>query len=277
MRWIGQIMGRKANARQVSLLLMGAMVVLAAGCGRRQPTVATQPPEPPKPVEVAKVEPPPPPPPKPSAPVIDSFTADPTRMERGQSATLRWAVRGATEVTVDQGLGAVQPSGSRQVFPSSTLTYTLTARSNVGEVSRSVTVEVVSAPPPPAPVKDNGGTISQRMSQLQDVHFDFDMSEITPDNQAILRQDAQLLRQIFTDFPTLTLVVEGHCDERGSSEYNLALGDRRAITVRQALASLGIPEDRMRTLSYGEERPVCSEAAESCYSLNRRAHFAPGQ
>ena len=79
------------------------------------------------------------------------------------------------------------------------------------------------------------------------------------------------------NWPTATIYVEGHCDERGSAEYNLGLGDRRATATREFLAQQGVPQDRLKTISFGKERPVCTEATEGCFQRNRRAHFASGQ
>jgi peptidoglycan-associated lipoprotein len=114
-------------------------------------------------------------------------------------------------------------------------------------------------------------------SELQDAYFDYDKSDIRGDARDVLTQDASALKAILSDFPTATIMVEGHCDERGSAEYNLGLGDRRATSAKEFLESLGVPADRLRSISYGKERPACTEANEACYQKNRRAHFAQGQ
>lgn len=102
-----------------------------------------------------------------------------------------------------------------------------------------------------------------------DVYFAFDESALTDDSRGKLSRNADLLKAQ----ARLNLTIEGHCDERGTSEYNLALGERRASAVKSYLGSLGVGADRMRTLSYGSERPVCTEHEESCWSQNRRAHM----
>ena len=102
-----------------------------------------------------------------------------------------------------------------------------------------------------------------------DVYFAFDESALTDDSRGKLSRNADLLKAQVR----LNLTVEGHCDERGTAEYNLALGERRASAVKSYLSSLGVGADRMRTLSYGSERPVCTEHEESCWSQNRRAHM----
>jgi len=111
-------------------------------------------------------------------------------------------------------------------------------------------------------------------AQLQDIYFAYDRFALTPETLDALRRNAGLLRDILAEFPPVRIVVEGHCDERGSAEYNLALGDRRAASAADALAEFGLPLSRIRTVSYGKEVPQCSESAESCWRLNRRAHFA---
>jgi peptidoglycan-associated lipoprotein len=210
--------------------------------------------------------------------VINSFTAEPSTVEAGQSSTLRWSISNATDMTVDQGVGAVQSNGMRQVFPRSSTTYTLTARGPGGMDSRSVTVEVTSAPPPPPPPSTPRLSSADLLQQqAQDAFFDFNMSEIRADGRAALTRDAALLKQIFQQDQSFSVVVEGHCDERGSAEYNLALGDRRATAAKDFLVQLGVPADRLKTISYGKERPQCTEATEDCWQKNRRAHLSPGQ
>ena len=104
---------------------------------------------------------------------------------------------------------------------------------------------------------------------LQRIHFDFDKSDLTDEAKAILVQNAALLRAA----PGVRILIEGHCDERGSDEYNLALGERRAIATRNYLVSLGVAEDRMRIISYGEEMPIALERTEEAWAKNRRAEF----
>jgi peptidoglycan-associated lipoprotein len=120
--------------------------------------------------------------------------------------------------------------------------------------------------------------LEQRIAnELQDAFFDYDSSNIREDARAALTKDADALKGIFRDFPQAAVVIEGHCDERGSAEYNLGLGDRRATTAKDFLAQLGVPADRLKTISYGKERPQCNDANEGCYQRNRRAHFSTGQ
>jgi peptidoglycan-associated lipoprotein len=106
---------------------------------------------------------------------------------------------------------------------------------------------------------------------LADIHFAYDESDLSPEAQAILQGHAAWLQAN----PGMGLVIEGHCDERGTVEYNLALGARRAETAREFLAALGVEASRMRTVSYGKERPLDVEASEAAWARNRRAHFVP--
>lgn len=102
-----------------------------------------------------------------------------------------------------------------------------------------------------------------------DVYFAFDQSNLREEAREKLSSNARWLRQ----YPEFVLRIEGHCDERGTNEYNLALGERRANTAKDYLVSLGIDADRLNTISYGEERPVCTESDEACWQRNRRAHL----
>jgi peptidoglycan-associated lipoprotein len=141
-----------------------------------------------------------------------------------------------------------------------------------------VTVTEPAPPPPPPAPPTSTGTLETRLnSTVQDAYFDYDKSDIRGDAQGVLQQDAAALKSILADFPNATIVVEGHCDDRGSAEYNLGLGDRRASAAKDYLVQLGVPADRLKTISYGKERPQCTEENESCWQKNRRAHFSPGQ
>ncbi len=258
--------------RALGAAAFAILLVTATSCKKKAPVAAPPPPA------AAAENTAPPPGPSTLAARINSFTAEPRSIERGQSATLRWSVANATDISIDQNLGEVQANGSRQVFPGNTITYTLTARSAAGSDTRSVTVEVSSGPPPPppAPPSANLSGVDMLTQQAQDAYFDYDKSDIRGDAQTALQHDAQLLKQIFAADPSFTVVIEGHCDERGSAEYNLGLGDRRAQAAKEYLVSLGVPADRMTTISYGKDRPVCTDATEQCYQRNRRAHLSPG-
>lgn len=110
--------------------------------------------------------------------------------------------------------------------------------------------------------------VVQDMGLLRDIHFDFDSYELRPDARAILRENATFLR----DYPTLRIRVEGHCDERGTNEYNLALGEKRAFASKQFMERLGVASSRLATITYGEERPLDQGHNEAAWARNRRAH-----
>jgi peptidoglycan-associated lipoprotein len=109
--------------------------------------------------------------------------------------------------------------------------------------------------------------------RLTDIFFIYDQSDLTSLQLATLQKDASLLRTILAEFPRAKIVIEGHCDERGSAEYNLALGDRRAQRVAQSLSDIGVHISRIETVRYGKEQPRCEEPNEACWSKNRRAHL----
>jgi peptidoglycan-associated lipoprotein len=131
------------------------------------------------------------------------------------------------------------------------------------------------APPPPAAPSEqdlfNQKTLEQLNAEkpLSDVFFDFDRSDLKDEGRAALQKDADWMRK----WMSTKVTVEGHCDSRGTAEYNLALGDRRAQAVKQYLVSLGVASERVQTSTKGKEAPFCTEENESCWSQNRRGHF----
>ena len=263
----------RMSNRTLSVAVFAAVVVLSVtACKKKAPA----PPPPPPP----KAEAPPPPPPPPAA-HINNFSAEPRSIQRGQSATLTWSAANSTDISIDGGIGAVAADGTRQVFPNNTTTYTLTARGAGGNDSRSVTVEVTAPPPPPPPpakVTISGlDMFNSEVASAGDALFDYDKSDIRDDARQVLTRNADALKRIFAADPSFSVALEGHCDERGSAEYNLGLGDRRATAAKDFLVQLGVPADKIRTISYGKDRPVCTEANEACYQRNRRAHLVPGQ
>jgi peptidoglycan-associated lipoprotein len=211
--------------------------------------------------------PPPPPPPAPTAPTA-SLSANPNTIDQGQSTTLTWQTTNATDVSID-GIGAVETGGSRQVTPSDSTTYHLIAKGAGGTQDATARVTVNAAPAPP-PSTAPSATEEQLFSQnVKDIYFDYDKYDVRADQQGSLQGDAQFLQQ----HPNIHITVEGHCDERGSTEYNLALGTNRADTVKNALIQAGVGGDRIKTISYGKEKPSCTESDESCWQQNRRGHF----
>jgi len=131
-----------------------------------------------------------------------------------------------------------------------------------GDAAAAVVVEedIITERPAPSTFAEN--------ANVKPIYFDFDRYDIRPDDARTLEADAAWLKD-----NNVLILIEGQCDERGTEEYNLALGDRRARATMNYLASLGIATNRMSTVSYGKERPVCTEHAEACWALNRRAHI----
>lgn len=266
---------RNLSRTLATAVFAAALVFSAAGCGKKKVPTASTPPPPTSTGGTGETGPA-----TPLAVRINSFTGEPRSIERGQSATLRWSVGNSTDISLDQGLGSVAANGSRQVFPSQTTTYTLTAKGGNGQDSRSVTIEVSSSVPPPPPPVSGGAKLSGADllgREAQDVYFDYDSNSIRADGRDTLTKDADVIKRILQADPGFTIVIEGHCDERGSEEYNLALGDRRALAVKEFLVQLGVPGERLKTISFGKERPICTDENEACYQRNRRGHLAPAQ
>jgi peptidoglycan-associated lipoprotein len=257
-------MTKRIRLDRAGLVLALALSLVAAGCKKKVPAPAPPAPPPPdtKPLP-------------PAAPQIGMFTVEPSRIDPGQSATLRWSTSNATDINIS-GIGSVNAQGTRNVSPGQTTTYTLTAKGPGGEASRSVTLDVVPPAPPsrPAPpsVRDTAGSLWSA-GYAGDAYFDYDKSEIRADARDVLTRNADVLKNIISKFGDASWIIEGHCDERGSAEYNLGLGDRRAAAAKEFLTQLGVAADKLRTVSYGKERPVCTESNETCWQKNRRAHL----
>ena len=136
---------------------------------------------------------------------------------------------------------------------------------------------VASVQRPTTPDAATKARIQELIDHLQDAYFDYDKHTLRSDSQAALQSDAKELGEILRQYPTYKLTVEGYCDERGSDEYNIALGDARAKQAKDFLVNLGVPSSQLRTVSYGKERPVCTEHDEACWQKNRRAHITQDQ
>ncbi len=251
---------RKQHLKLLIMLSILVFVVTLGGCHKPQ----------------AAAPPPPPPPaaPPPPAPVIN-LTAEPATVEKGHSVTLSWNSQNATDVTIQPDVGGVEATGSTTVTPQQSTTYVATATGPGGSntASARVTVSVPPPPPPPAAAKPKVMVEDIFSSQIQDVYFDFDKSDVRPDAQRALTADADILKS----YADIVFTVEGHCDERGSEEYNLGLGDRRATAVKNFLVNLGISSNRVFTISYGKDRPFCTDSTEECWQSNRRGHMVFGR
>jgi peptidoglycan-associated lipoprotein len=215
--------------------------------------------------KVAKVTPPPPPAPAPAAPTA-TLAANPTTVQQGQTSVLTWQTSNATEITI-AGLGVLPASGSRTVTPTESTTYTVVAKGSGGtnDASARITVNTPVANVPPSPTDEE---LFSR--NVKDVFFDYDKYAIRPDEAPKVQNNEAFLAQ----HPSIKILVEGHCDDRGSEEYNIALGSSRAEAAKRAPVQQGIPAERIRTLSYGKEKPFCTEDNEQCWQQNRVDHFS---
>jgi len=116
-------------------------------------------------------------------------------------------------------------------------------------------------------------SLNELLARLADAFFDYNQTTIRPDASTTMAANVTAIRNILADYPTEKLLIEGHADERGSSEYNLALADRRSRAAQEFLSTRGIPQSQLSVLSYGEERPACTEQTEACFQQNRRVHI----
>jgi peptidoglycan-associated lipoprotein len=213
------------------------------------------------------VAPPPPPPMTGTAPTA-TLTATPSAVTPGQQVVLNWRTTDATDVSID-GIGPVETAGTKSVNPTQSTDYHLVARGAGGSTDATARVTVT-----PAPIAETNtdNVVDDAMfhSAVQDIFFDYDAYDVRPDAQSTISKDVAFL----TAHPTLKIVIGGYCDDRGSTEYNLALGENRANAVKQALISAGVASDRIRTVSYGKEKQFCTEENEQCWQQNRRAGFS---
>jgi peptidoglycan-associated lipoprotein len=242
------------NRKHLVQFVAVAALVAALGCHKK----AAPPPPPAPPAETS---------PEPTA----SITVSPSTIDAGGSAVLTWKTTDATDVSID-GIGTVSSSGTQNVSPTQSTNYHLIARGPGGSTDATARLTVNPAPAqaqaPPQAIDEQ--TFEQN---VKPAFFDYDSYDVRPDAQSVLSQDAAYLSQ----HPTLKIVVGGYCDDRGSAEYNLALGENRANAAKQALVNAGIGADRIRTVSYGKEKQFCTEENESCWQQNRRAGFSLDQ
>jgi len=234
---------------RVLLVFFAVLALAVVGC-HKKPVAATAPPTPPP---VAS---------KPTA----SLRADRVSVNKGESVKLSWSTADAAKVSIAPEVGAVTPQGSTSVTPSASTTYTLTASSDGGSAESSVRISVSAL----ASTETRKPPLEELfLKDIRDAYFDYNSAAIRPDAREALQRSADFLK----NYPSANVTVEGHCDERGSTEYNIALGDRRANAVKQYLVSLGVPTKQVLTTSWGKEKPFCAQANETCWQQNRRGHF----
>jgi len=128
----------------------------------------------------------------------------------------------------------------------------------------------------PAPRYPNAATrarIDELLAKIEDAYFDYNQHTLRPDALKALQADSTELRDIVTQYPDYKMTIEGHCDERGSEEYNMALGDQRAKAAKDYLVGVGIPDAQLSVVSYGKDKPVCEDHDEACWQRNRRIHI----
>ena len=229
----------------VICLLAGAMFLSA--CAKKQ---------------VAAKTPPPPPPAQPTA----TMSVSRAEINKGDSTVLSWSTTNASTVNID-GLGTVAATGSKTLSPSDSTTYNLIAKGAGGEADASARV-TVNTPVAAKPADTSLATLFA--ANVKDIYFDYDKYGIRASDQSIAVADAKFLAA----HPDAKVLIEGHCDERGSEDYNIALGDNRAGSTRDLLTKLGVSASQIQTISYGKEKPFCTTSeTENCFQQNRRAHF----
>ncbi len=233
--------------------LAAVLVCVGAGCHKKTQVAAPAPPP------VATLD----------APTA-TITADPLAIDQGSSVTLTWRTTNSTTVSID-GIGTVNPSGTQTVTPSASTNFHLIAKGDGGSTDASVrvTVRVPQAPVASTSSSTDMGSDAAFHAAVKDIFFDYDSYDVRGDGQTNAATAAAYLNQN----SSIKVVIGGYCDERGSAEYNLALGEQRAGSAKQALVSAGISPNRIRVVSYGKEKQFCTEASESCYQQNRRAQF----
>jgi peptidoglycan-associated lipoprotein len=129
------------------------------------------------------------------------------------------------------------------------------------------------APAVRVPDAQTRARIDELLAKIEDAYFDYDKHTLRPDAITALEADSKELRDIIVQYPDYKLTIEGHADERGSEEYNMALGEARAESARTYLAKVGIPQDQLSLVSYGKDKPACEDHNESCWQKNRRIHI----
>ena len=205
------------------------------------------------------------------APPTASITADPMAIDLGQSVVLNWRTSNATSVSID-GIGEVPVNGTQTVSPSSSTNFHLVAKNDGGTTEANVRVTVRVPEVPAAPADNNGaaGSDAQFQANVQDIFFAYDSYDLSPQAATSITSAAAYLNA----HPAIKILIGGYCDDRGSAEYNITLGENRANAAKTALVAAGVAGDRIRVVSYGKEKQFCTEQTESCWQQNRRDQFS---
>ena len=199
------------------------------------------------------------------------LTASPAFVSANDQVQLSWSTTNANTISID-GIGDVPSSGVKTVTPAESTTYHLVAQGDGGTAEATARV-TVNGPPAVQVPNSSMSAEEQFKANVQDIFFDYDSYDIRSDAQATLSRDASYL----VSHPELKILIGGYCDERGSNEYNLALGQNRADVTKNALVTAGVAANRIRTVTYGKEKPFCTESTEECWQQNRRGGFTPEQ
>ena len=242
---------KQVNRIWVPVVLLIALITVA-GCKKKQ--------APPPPAVTA----PPAAAPAPTA----QITATPTSISAGDQVVLTWRTTDANSVSID-GIGDVPSAGVKTVTPTTSTSYHLVARGDGGSADATARVTVNAAPAVVVPTNKMSSEEEFR-ANVQDIFYDYDTAEVRADAQSTLSRDASYL----VSHPDIRVVIGGYCDERGSNEYNLGLGQNRADAAKNALVTAGVAANRIRVISYGKEKPFCTESTEECWQQNRRAGFS---
>jgi peptidoglycan-associated lipoprotein len=205
-----------------------------------------------------------------------NLTADPLAINLGQSVVLNWRTTDATAVSID-GIGKVSANGTQTVSPSTSTNFHLVAVGDGGtaEANVRVTVRVPEAPVAPTDTSANQTSVDMGSEaafhqNVADIYFDYDSDTLRPDDQTTAAKAASYLAA----HPDIRIVIGGYCDDRGSAEYNLALGENRANAAKTALVNGGVAPSRIRVVSFGKEKQFCTDETEACWQQNRRAQFS---
>jgi peptidoglycan-associated lipoprotein len=251
------MISRQTSPTKLTTILFSASIALlaATGCHKKANTL-------PPPAAL---------PPSASVPApTASITADPMAIDQGQSVVLNWRTSNATSVSID-GIGDVAINGTQTVSPASSTNFHLVAKGDGGttEANVRVTVRVAVAPTMGTETDTSSTADAAFHAAVKDLFFDYDSYDIRSGDEGSVTAAAAFLNA----HKDIKVLIAGYCDDRGSAEYNITLGENRANAAKQALTAAGVDASRIRVVSYGKERQFCTEENESCWQQNRRAQF----